>query len=370
MAIAVKHKFVSAKGDGADATLVRPSNWNDSHNITMATSKILGRLTVGAGDAEELPTTPYMIGLLNTADYAALAALLGLPTTGDAKLTFKSTADTGWILANDGSIGDSLSNATTRNNLDTQALFTFFYNNFSDAICPVQTSAGGGTTRVAQGTATVAFNAHCRMVVPKLLGRALIVAGTGSGLTNRVLGTTGGEENHTLTIAEMPFHGHTFSFSGSGGGTGTGTGSGSASVSGSYSASTGTVSSDHSHAFSGTSDAMDRANPHSHPYTITAINSGTGTTINYFYSGAAAANTGNTDINHLHTFSGGTGGISANHTHGYSGTVNSSGSCTVSTINVSVAVTVSGTGAVDGNGGGVAHNTMQPWTAWSIMIRL
>lgn len=27
----VKHVFASAKSDGADATLVRPSNWNDYH---------------------------------------------------------------------------------------------------------------------------------------------------------------------------------------------------------------------------------------------------------------------------------------------------------------------------------------------------
>jgi hypothetical protein len=29
----VKHKFQSAKSDGADATLVRPSNWNDTHDV-------------------------------------------------------------------------------------------------------------------------------------------------------------------------------------------------------------------------------------------------------------------------------------------------------------------------------------------------
>jgi len=34
MAITVKHKFVSAIPDGADATIVRPSNWNDDHDLT------------------------------------------------------------------------------------------------------------------------------------------------------------------------------------------------------------------------------------------------------------------------------------------------------------------------------------------------
>jgi hypothetical protein len=142
MTITVKHAFVSAKGDGSDATLVRPSNWNENHDIEMATNRVLGRLTAGPGDVEELPVTSYMMALLNTADYATLAIALGLPTTGDARLTYKSTADSGWILANDGTIGDVGSGAT-RANLDTQALFTFFYNGFSDAVCPVQTSRAG-----------------------------------------------------------------------------------------------------------------------------------------------------------------------------------------------------------------------------------
>jgi microcystin-dependent protein len=39
-------------------------------------------------------------------------------------------------------------------------------------------------------------------------GRAIIGAGQGSGLTNRVLGSTGGEETHVLTESEMPSHTH------------------------------------------------------------------------------------------------------------------------------------------------------------------
>jgi hypothetical protein len=34
MAITVKHKFVSAIPDGTDPTIVRPSNWNDTHDLT------------------------------------------------------------------------------------------------------------------------------------------------------------------------------------------------------------------------------------------------------------------------------------------------------------------------------------------------
>jgi hypothetical protein len=52
-------------------------------------------------------------------------------STGDAKFTFKTVADPGWVIANDGSIGNGLSSATTRANDDTSALFTLLYNNIT-----------------------------------------------------------------------------------------------------------------------------------------------------------------------------------------------------------------------------------------------
>lgn len=44
---------------------------------------------------------------------------------------------------------------------------------------------------------------------PDLRGRFVLSMGQGVGLTNRVLGATGGEETHLLTSAEMPTHTHT-----------------------------------------------------------------------------------------------------------------------------------------------------------------
>jgi microcystin-dependent protein len=43
---------------------------------------------------------------------------------------------------------------------------------------------------------------------PDLRGRFIVASGAGTGLTQRSLGATGGEENHTLTASEMPVHGH------------------------------------------------------------------------------------------------------------------------------------------------------------------
>ena len=54
MTVSLKHAFTSAKTDGADTTLVQPSNWNAEHTLTMGTGKLLGRSTAGTGSAEEL----------------------------------------------------------------------------------------------------------------------------------------------------------------------------------------------------------------------------------------------------------------------------------------------------------------------------
>ena len=54
MTVSLKHKFASAKSDGGDATLVKPSNWNDEHDLLMATARLLGRTTAGTGAAEEI----------------------------------------------------------------------------------------------------------------------------------------------------------------------------------------------------------------------------------------------------------------------------------------------------------------------------
>lgn len=58
-----------------------------------------------------------------------------------------------------------------------------------------------GTT-YGTGDGSTTFN------IPDGRGRSLIGAGQGSGLTNRALAATGGEEAHALTTAELASHAH------------------------------------------------------------------------------------------------------------------------------------------------------------------
>jgi hypothetical protein len=204
MALSFKHKFNAAKADGTDVSLLRPSNWNDEHAITLATGTVIGRQSAGVGAAEEITLTAFMTTLLAAIDGNALASLIGLHTTGDGKLTLKNIADTGWLLMDDGTFGNAGSGASNRANADTSALFTLLYNNVLDANAPILTSAGVATTRAAQGTATAAFASLCRMTLPRQLGRAITGAGTGAGLTARPLGSAFGADTINLSLGQLP----------------------------------------------------------------------------------------------------------------------------------------------------------------------
>lgn len=213
-------------------------------------------------------------------------------TTGDAKITFKTSADVGWIMADDGSIGDVTSAATTRANSDTADLFALFYTNITGILPPqtctitiaspavitsnnhgltvgqkvnftttgvlptgittatsyyviatgftinafqIATTVGGaavvttgtqsGThsfnatsnltlqdssgSMVARGTNAAAdFALHRRLVIPRMLGRSLAMAGAGAGLALRPLGSFDGNEMHTPTLTELMNHEH------------------------------------------------------------------------------------------------------------------------------------------------------------------
>lgn len=58
------------------------------------------------------------------------------------------------------------------------------------------------STLYGSGDGTSTFN------IPDLRGRVIVGAGSGSGLTTRTRGQTGGEENHSLVTGELASHNH------------------------------------------------------------------------------------------------------------------------------------------------------------------
>lgn len=206
MTIEIKHPFTSLKGDGGDATLVRPSNWNAVHSTSMNTNKIVGRLTVGVGEFEEIALSTYMSTLLNTASAAALADLLGLFTTGDVKYTFNTVAPVGWLkITASGTIGNAASTGSLLASATASALFIMLYDNCSDGLAPVS----GGRT----GNALNDFNAGKNIRVPDLVGRVPVAAGSATASTSaRTLGSNWGAETHLLLTSEIPSHTHANQF--------------------------------------------------------------------------------------------------------------------------------------------------------------
>jgi microcystin-dependent protein len=112
---------------------------------------------------------------LNAAIAAAIAGVVPAPVGASMDWNNPSAIPAGW-LEEDGSAIDRVT--------------------YSDLFAAIGTTFG-----IGDGSTT--FN------LPDSRGRASVGAGWSPPLSARAIGTTGGEENHTLTIAEMPAHDHT-----------------------------------------------------------------------------------------------------------------------------------------------------------------
>lgn len=117
----VVHKFVSPKSDGPDGTVVRPSNWNDTHTITedvsvisINTNAVAGGTyvftasltltlppTPSAGDfvkwSDRSGTTTCVIGR-NALNIMGLAENLNLDAANTSGQLTYADATRGWVL--------------------------------------------------------------------------------------------------------------------------------------------------------------------------------------------------------------------------------------------------------------------------------
>jgi hypothetical protein len=181
-------------------------------NRTLA--QVLGNMLTTAGDILRRGASAVERVAVGTAGQV-LTVVSGQPawadgpwSTGDLKWTWKATADTGWVILDDGTIGNASSGGTTRANADTSALFTLLWTNFANAQAAVSTGRGA--------SAAADFAANKTIALPKALGRLMGVAGAGSGLTSRTVGVTVGTETHTHTGTTGNENGGTFSASSAG----------------------------------------------------------------------------------------------------------------------------------------------------------
>lgn len=146
-------RIAGVEGAGAPALVqIAGTTWD----IPLAQASITTGGAITLTDQREFPGTPPI-------------------PAGTLTMFAGAAAPTGWQLCD----GSAISRST-----------------FASLFAVIGTSYGAGN-----GTTT--FN------VPDLRSRGPIGAGTGSGLTNRVLASSGGEENHVLGAAEMPTHTHT-----------------------------------------------------------------------------------------------------------------------------------------------------------------
>lgn len=141
-------------------------------NTNITNMKTSGTITAGAVTYPKTDGTNGQMLITNGSGTASWST--PGPPAGTVTMFAGSSAPTGYLIC-DGQ-------AVSRTNY--AALF---------AVIGTSYGAGDGSTT---------FN------VPNLMGRVPVGAGLGTGLTNRVLASQGGEESHTLTSDEIPSHSH------------------------------------------------------------------------------------------------------------------------------------------------------------------
>lgn len=94
MAISLKHVFVSPKADTADASLIRPSQWNAEHNVNIGGQRLAGRSAGTAGAVGEVALGSGLAWSGNTIVTTGLGAWTATKLTTDFNNLFDKAGGT------------------------------------------------------------------------------------------------------------------------------------------------------------------------------------------------------------------------------------------------------------------------------------
>lgn len=131
-------------------------------------------------------------------DFLSSQLAPGTNPTGTYRYTISLVADMGWVIMDDGTIGNASSGASNRADPDTEALFILLWNSTDDTNCPV---LPGGRGASAQAD----FDADKTINLPISKGRGLL---NSTNFTSAENGSLLGNSTATLVEANLPAHSH------------------------------------------------------------------------------------------------------------------------------------------------------------------
>jgi hypothetical protein len=254
--------------------------------------------------------------------------------TGDMIWGPVSGTRSGWVRSNGRTIGSVASGATERASGDTEELFAYLWNNFSNSLCAVSSGRGAN--------ASADFNANKTIATLDMRDKGAFglsdMGATSTGLLSTTAGTAGGATTVTLLQSQLPTINFNHSLTAA---THTHAISGTTSTGSANHTHTGTTSTDGDHDHNAGNDQS------------TNLGGGGGVaTLRTIAEGDQATST---DGDHSHTFT--TSSSGASHTHTFSDTSSASGALTVS-------------GTVSSGGAGNAVNKMPPWRVGTWFMKL